>query len=178
MNGERDEETAGPGRVVVGVSGDSLASLAALRVAAREARRSGRALVAVLAWEPPEGEALYLRHPDPAWAAHWRGVARARLAGAFDEAFGGEPPGVTVERRLVRDGPGRALCEVASRPEDLLVVGARGGWWRGRIRRYAEAHARCPVLVVPAPVVPVALRRALRRARPADFAVRPGPAPS
>ncbi|QCX79951.1 Universal stress protein family protein [Streptomyces sp. YIM 121038] len=173
MNGERDEETAGPGRVVVGVSGDSLASLAALRVAAREARRSGRVLVAVLAWEPPEGEALYLRHPDPAWAAHWRGVARGRLAGAFDEAFGGGPPGVVVERRPVWDRPGPALCRVASRPEDLLVVGARGGWWRGRVRRYAEARAVCPVLVVPAPPVPVALRRALRRARPVDFAVRP-----
>ncbi|MEV0444340.1 universal stress protein [Streptomyces spectabilis] len=173
MNGEWDDETAGPGRVVVGVSGDSLASLAALRVAAREARGTGRTLVAVLAWEPPEGEALYLRHPDPAWAAHWRGVAQERLAGAFDEVFGGGPPGVVAERRLVRGRPGPALCRVASRPEDLLVVGVRrGGRWPGRVRRYAEAHAACPVLAVPAPPEPVALRRALRRARAADFAAQ------
>ncbi|QDQ14473.1 universal stress protein [Streptomyces spectabilis] len=176
MDGERDErheETAGPGRVVVGVSGDSLASLAALRVAAREARRSGRTLVAVLAWEPPEGEALYLRHPDPAWAAHWRGVARERLTGAFDEAFGGGPPGVVAERSVTRGRPGPVLCRVASRPEDLLVVGVRrGGRWPGRVRRYAEAHAACPVVAVPAPLEPVALRRALRRARAEDFAVR------
>ncbi|TGA93813.1 universal stress protein, partial [Streptomyces sp. MZ04] len=52
-------------RVVVGVSG-SPASLAALRVGVDEARRAGRVLVAVIAWEPPEGEGLYARRPDRA----------------------------------------------------------------------------------------------------------------
>ncbi|MEB8342254.1 universal stress protein [Streptomyces endophyticus] len=85
-----DGERVG-GRVVVGVGG-SPASLAALRSAVAEARRSDRPLVAVLAWEPPEGEAMYRRWPDAAWARHWYEEARARLAAAFEEALGGLPP--------------------------------------------------------------------------------------
>ncbi|WP_447041000.1 universal stress protein [Streptomyces sp. DSM 118878] len=151
------------GRVVVGVSG-SLASLAALRAAADEARRSGRLLVAVTAWEPPEGEALYLRHPDPAWARQWRAEARARLDGAFDAVFGGAPPGVRCERRVVRARPERALPGLAVHPYDLLVLGTRPGRRRpGRLRRRVGARALCPVLTVPAPAVPRGLRRTLRR---------------
>ncbi|MEI5097759.1 universal stress protein [Streptomyces sp. PmtG] len=168
MNGERDEAAAG--RVVVGVGGTSLADLAALRAAAREARRGGRTLVAVTAWEPPEGESLYLRHPDKEWARHWEAVARESLERAFAEAFGGEPGGVAVERRVVRGPAERVLCGVASRLEDLVVVGVGRGWPRGRVRRRVEARAVCPVLVVPAPGVPRRLRRALRRATVADFA--------
>ncbi|GAA2079276.1 hypothetical protein GCM10009801_36720 [Streptomyces albiaxialis] len=161
----------GPGsaRVVVGVSG-SLASLAALRAAAREARQRGATLVAVTAWAPPEGERAYLRRPDRAWLRHWRDEARARLDRAFDEAFGGTPPGVpAVERRVVRDRPGPALCAAASEPEDRLVLGARAG----RVRRYVLAHARVPVLTVPAPAEPRRVRRALRRVSAADFVAGP-----
>ncbi|MGW7309631.1 universal stress protein, partial [Streptomyces sp. NPDC054835] len=64
-------------RIVVGVSG-SLASLAALRQAAALARRDGAELLAVLAWEPPEGEAAHARTPDRAWARLWADEARAR----------------------------------------------------------------------------------------------------
>ncbi|WP_431983394.1 hypothetical protein [Streptomyces qinglanensis] len=71
-----DGGAAGPGRLVVGVSG-SLASLAALRAAAREAAGTGRPLLAVLAWEPPEGEAGYMLRPDRIWAENWRRQARA-----------------------------------------------------------------------------------------------------
>ncbi|MEU2559830.1 universal stress protein [Streptomyces longispororuber] len=177
MEGVSGAGVAGGGRVVVGVGGTSPTAVAALRAAAREALRSGRRLVAVLAWEPPEGEALYLRHPDPAWAEYWRAAARERLAAAFDEAFGGAPPGVDVERCVVRDRAGRALCRVASGPGDLVVLGARAGRRRGRVRRYVDARARCPVLIVPVPPVPRGVRRALRRATVADFAVRPSPTP-
>ncbi|MGW0536862.1 universal stress protein [Streptomyces sp. NPDC003032] len=159
------------GRVVVGVSG-SLASLAALRVAAEEARRGRRVLVAVIAWEPPEGEALYLRHPDRAWARHWQAEAGARLDRAFDEVFGGAPPGVESERRVVRARPGSALSEVASRPDDLLVLGTRPTGSRPtRTHRHARARTTCPILVVPSPRVPRRLRRALRRVRAEDFAL-------
>ncbi|GHE93129.1 hypothetical protein GCM10018785_68910 [Streptomyces longispororuber] len=173
VSGERDGGGAAAGRVVVGVGGTAPASLAALRAAAAEALPSGRRLVAVHAWEPPEGEALYLRRPDPAWAELWRRAARERLATAFDEAFGGAPPGVDAERCVVRDRPGRALCRVASGPGDLLVLGSRGR--RGRARRYVEARAGCPVLLVPVPSLPRGVRRALRRVTVADFAVRPSP---
>lgn len=144
---------AAAGQVVVGVSG-SLASLAALRTAARAARDSGRVLVAVLAWEPPEGEVLYVRSPDS----------------AFEEAFGGTPSGVTVVRRVVRARPDRALCRLAAHPDDLLVLGARAGARRAAVRRQVSAHARCPVLTVPAPAFARRERRALRRAMARDFA--------
>ncbi|MER5903947.1 hypothetical protein ABT150_28235 [Streptomyces mirabilis] len=74
---------AAAGQVVVGVSG-SLAGLAALRTAARD---SGRVLVAVHAWEPPEGEVLYVRNPDGAWAARRAREAAARLDRAFEELW-------------------------------------------------------------------------------------------
>ncbi|THC49425.1 universal stress protein [Streptomyces sp. A1499] len=162
---------SGDGRVVVGVSG-SLASLAALRAAAEAARRSGRPLVAVTAWEPPEGEALYLRRPDPAWARHWRAEARARLDGAFDAAFGGAPPGVGSERRVVRGRPANALPGLAVHPYDLLVIGTRPGRRRpSRLHRGIGARAVCPVLTVPAPAAPRGLRRTLRRMTAEDFAL-------
>ncbi|MFJ2829902.1 universal stress protein [Streptomyces sp. NPDC087263] len=156
------------GRVVVGVGG-SLASLAALRVAAHAARESGRTLVAVLAWEPPEGEALYVRNPESAWAAQCEREARARLDRAFDEVFGGAPQGVTVRRRVIRARPDRVLCAWAADPGDLLVLGARTGPRRAAVRRRVLARARCPVLLVPAPAFPRRERRALRRATTGDF---------
>ncbi|WP_405783837.1 universal stress protein [Streptomyces sp. NBC_01378] len=155
------------GQVVVGVS-DSLGGLAALRAAAEQARRSGRVLVAVLAWEPPEGEGMYARRPDRQWARYWHGEARARLDRAFAEALGGPPRDVDLVRRVVRAGPGRALRDAVAGPDDLLVIGVHARrMWRGRIHRYVVAHAGCPVLTVPAP--PLA-RHGLRRVTAGDFA--------
>ncbi|MEU5901608.1 universal stress protein [Streptomyces venezuelae] len=157
--------------VVVGVSG-SLASLAALRAGAEQARRGGRVLVAVLAWEPPEGEGLYLRHPDAEWARHWYGEARGRLDRAFDEVFGGPPRGVVSERRVIRGRAGRVLCDVAAHPDALLVIGARPHWRPApRTHRYVHAHATCAVLTTPAPRLPKGVRRTLRRMTPTDFAL-------
>ncbi|MEU6994456.1 universal stress protein [Streptomyces sp. NPDC046465] len=159
------------GRVVVGVGG-SLASLAALRAGAEQARRGGRVLVAVLAWEPPEGEGRYLHRPDPEWARHWWMEARGRLDRAFDEAFGGMPPGVVAERRVIRSRPGPALCGLAADPDDLLVLGTRPArHGTTGIHRYLRAHAPCAVLTVPAPRKPRGFRRTLRRMTPQDFAL-------
>ncbi|MFI8852044.1 universal stress protein [Streptomyces sp. NPDC053499] len=171
------------GRLVVGVSG-SLASLAALQAAAREARCLGRPLLAVLAWQPPDGEAGRMLRPDRIWAENWRREARARLDRAFDEAFGGDPPGVAaVERRLVRDRPWRALCATADRPDDRLVIGVRaarrGLFAAGGTTRRVLTHARCPVLTVPAPRFPALMRTRLRHARAVDFlSGGPGQAPA
>ncbi|MGH4032977.1 universal stress protein [Actinomycetota bacterium Odt1-20B] len=177
--GRTERETEGTGRVVVGVTG-SLASLAALRAAAAEARNSGRPLLAVLAWEPPEGEALYLRNPDKEWAEYWRREARTRLDRAFEEVFGGTPRGVEVARWVVRGRPAAALCGTASRPDDLLVLGSRAsarswggrvrGPARGRVLRRVLRRAGCGVLVVRAPALPRGLGRALRRVSVEDFA--------
>ncbi|WP_327352365.1 universal stress protein [Streptomyces sp. NBC_01304] len=160
------------GRTVVGVTG-SAASLAALRTAADEARHGGRRLVAVLAWEPPEGEAAYLRRPDRAWAAYWEEEAQARLRRAFDEVFGGAPPGVETEHRVVRARPWRALLAAAPDPDDRLVVGAGRGFGGGRVGRRLRRGADCAVLTVPKPRLTKETRRALRRATPTDFARSP-----
>ncbi|MEV5974061.1 universal stress protein [Streptomyces sp. NPDC051921] len=159
-------------RIVVGVSG-SLASLAALRRATALARRDGAGLLAVLAWEPPEGEALHARMPDRAWARTWADDARLRLAQAFDDALGGVPPGVPVERRIVRDAPAAALVAAADEPGDLLVLGvtrARGRFGRPRRRPVLRAvmeGAEGPVVVVPGPVLRRGEARVLRRHAPA-----------
>ncbi|MEU7511984.1 universal stress protein, partial [Streptomyces sp. NPDC042898] len=99
-------------RVVVGVSG-SLASLAALRYATALARRESAPLLAVLAWEPPEGEALYARRPDRDWARLWGDDARNRLRSAFADALGAAPEDLAVERRTVRAAPAAALRAAA-----------------------------------------------------------------
>ncbi|QPK50332.1 universal stress protein [Streptomyces gardneri] len=155
-------------RVVVGVSG-SLASLAALRCATALARRESVPLLAVLAWEPPEGEGLYARRPHREWARLWGEDARDRLRSAFADALGAAPVDLAVERRIVRDAPAAALRAAADRPGDLLVVGAatrRGVLARLRRRRVLRAvqdHADCPVLTVPGPVLRPGEARVLRR---------------
>jgi nucleotide-binding universal stress UspA family protein len=157
-----------PCRIVVGVSG-SPASLAALRRAVAEARRCGRPLVALSAWEPPEGEALYCRWPDPQWARHWYAAARTRLADAFEHACGGVPADIDVTLRVERARPGPALLDLAAHPDDLLVLGTRPGLRRGPVRRHVRRHARCPVLTVPLAQPDRADLRALRRLVPTDF---------
>lgn len=120
-------------------------------------------LVAVLAWEPPEGEVLHARNSDSAWAARCAREAAARLDRAFEEAFGGTPS-------VVRARPDRALCRLAAHPDDLLVIGARARARRAAVRRQVSAHARCPVLTVPAPAFARREYRALCRATARDFA--------
>ncbi|MER5708561.1 universal stress protein [Streptomyces sp. NPDC002122] len=154
-------------RVVVGVSG-SLASLAALRYATALARRESAPLLAVLAWEPPEGEALYARRPDRDWARLWGDDARNRLRSAFADALGAAPEDLAVERRTVRAAPAAALRAAADRPGDLLVVGAasrRGSLARLRRRpvlRAVQGRAVCPVVTVPGPVLRPGEARVLR----------------
>lgn len=161
------------GRVVVGVSG-SLGSLAALRRAAAEARSSGRVLLAVLAWTPPGGETGYRRAPCPQLAKVWEDGAVQTLCTAFEEGLGGRPSDLRLQPLVVRAEAGRVLCELADRPDDLLVVGAgrRGALARlshAGVSRHVLAHAGCPVLAVPPVELPKGVERALRRLDPADF---------
>ncbi|WP_346164015.1 universal stress protein [Streptomyces bangladeshensis] len=160
-----DERT---GKVVVGVS-DSLAGLAALRRGIQEARTTGRTLVAVRAWEPPEGEALYLRQPEPSWARLWADDARQRLERAFDLAAGGPPADLRIVRRVVRGSAGPVLCSIAASPDDLLVIGMarpRGPFarlHRRPVHRFVPARAECEVLVVAGPRLLPREARILRR---------------
>ncbi|MBC3842499.1 universal stress protein [Streptacidiphilus sp. 4-A2] len=167
-----------PGRVVVGVSG-SLGSLAALRRAVVEARRSGRPLLPVLAWTPPGGELGYRRSPCPQLAKVWEDNAVEQLCNAFEEGLGGRPTDLLVQPMVVRADPGSSLCEIADDPSDLLVVGAgrRGGLARlghAGVSRFVLAHAGCPVLAVPPPELPRGTARALRRLDLGDLVRRGG----
>ncbi|WP_042387177.1 universal stress protein [Streptacidiphilus melanogenes] len=179
---------ARPARVVVGVTG-SAGSAAALRMAVAEARSSERVLVAVLAWEPPGGEAAYRLAPDPDLVRIWERAAIERLDSAFAQALGGSadasagtvggvPDDVALERVVVRGPAAYALTGLAERADDLLVLGAGARrplarLLRGAVRRRALAHAHGPVMLVapPAqpPALPRAVRRELRRLTPEDF---------
>ena len=145
----------GTRRVIAGVNG-SVRSLAALRVGAAEARAADAELLPVLAWTPVGGEIAYIRSPCPPLLHVWEQAARDRLHTALDVAFGGLPGELAVHPVLVRGAPGPSLVWIARRADDLLVVGC-GGWGRlgfalhGSVSRYCLAHARCPVLAVPAP---------------------------
>ncbi|MDQ0989685.1 universal stress protein [Streptomyces sp. V3I7] len=140
-------------RVVVGVSG-SLGSVTALRRATAEARRRGAELWPVLAWEPPGGELATQRSPACSLVAEeWQRLARARLISALDDVFGETCPHLPLCALVVRGTPGRSLVAIASRDDDVLVVGTGQRGWRrafsGRVARYCVAHASCPVLAVP-----------------------------
>lgn len=164
---------AGTRRVMAGVNG-SVRSLVALRAGAAQARAAGAELLPVLAWKPAGGEMAYARCPCPLLLRVWEQDACDRLRTAVDEAFGGMPEGLVVHPAVVRGPPGPVLVWAADRPGDLLVVGC-GGWGRlgsvvhGAVGRYCLAHARCPVLAVPAPEM-IRELRSRHHWRPGDFA--------
>jgi nucleotide-binding universal stress UspA family protein len=140
-------------RVVVGVHG-SLGSLQALRAAADEARERQAVLMPVIAWTPPGGDFAERSHPSPYLRQIWRDAARQRLAEAFEAALGGVPDDLPVQARVERGEVGPVLTDVASRPDDLLVIGTGRRSpivraLRKSVGRYCLAHARCPVLAVP-----------------------------
>jgi nucleotide-binding universal stress UspA family protein len=150
-------------RVVIGVSG-SVANLAALRVAVDQARGSGAPLVALHAWKPVGGEIAYRRAPCPVLLDVWKQAARDRLMTAFEEAFGGVPDDVRIDRVLMRAEPGPALIYVAGHPTDLLVIGTGRrsqptGTFHIGVSHYCLSHASCPVLAVPPPDMIHDLRR-------------------
>lgn len=159
-------------RVIVGVSG-SPGSLPAVRYAAELARAHQAPLLPVLVWQPPGGEFAERSNPAPALRDLWADAASARLNGALQTAFGGLPPAVPIEPQLVRGEPGRSLVEVASKPGDLLVIGAGRRHLLSRalhagVSRYCLAYARCPVLAVP----PSPLDQALGRFGLRGWAIR------
>jgi nucleotide-binding universal stress UspA family protein len=135
------------GVVVVGVDG-SPGSDHALLEAAADARRRHATLRIVHVWS-------YLDQPvesfDPSFG---REAAEALLAESVRSA-GGALAGLDVEAREVCDLAARGLLD-AARDADLVVVGARGlggfrGLLLGSVSQQVAQHARCPVLIVPAP---------------------------
>ena len=152
-------------RIVVGVHG-SLGSLQALRYAADEARRRDVPLVPVLAWLPPGGDLAERRSPSRYLREAWLDAAWERLWTAFDAGLGGVPADIKLEPHVVRGETGLVLVDIASSPEDLLIIGTGSRSTLGRLLRRSAgrcclAHARCPVLAVP----PSAMMEEMSRGR-------------
>jgi nucleotide-binding universal stress UspA family protein len=112
-------DRAGP--VVVGVDGAARASVAAARVAAREAALRGVALVVVHARQttvPDVVDERLLRQATDADRAY---RSAQRIAGRLRRAH----PGLEVRLHLPDDDPAHGLLK-AARDAQLLVVGSRG----------------------------------------------------
>jgi nucleotide-binding universal stress UspA family protein len=148
-------------RIVVGID-DSPAGLAALQWAVSQAMSCQARLVAVRSWAlglPRHGgrRHRHLAHPRVVLffnGAEQRDASAKLVRDAFLAATGGQPRDVTVTVRTPEGDPGAVLTGIATRADDLIVVGQkhRPAWWRGRrasVSRYCRLHAGCPVVVVP-----------------------------
>ena len=137
----------GERRIVVGVDG-SVPSKAALAWAVKQARLTGAAVEAVIAWELP---ATY-GYPVPvAPDIDYGGLAAEVLAGAIAEVSSpGEP--VKIRSTVAEGNAARVLLD-ASAGAELLVVGSRGhgGFVEallGSVGQHCVHHATCPVVVI------------------------------
>lgn len=153
-------------RIVAGVSGRP-GNLPALRYAADLARACDAGLMFVHAWAPAGPEFVAWQFPADPLAHPWRDDAWQRLWHALDLAFGGLPADISAEPVIMRGSPGQVLVSTACGEGATLVVGAgrRGAVGRlrhGQVGRYCLAHASCPVIAVPAPVLDRATVRAAR----------------
>jgi nucleotide-binding universal stress UspA family protein len=148
----REQESPIPDRGVVAVGVDgSPESVAALALAAELAEGWGATLLAVHTWrevadEP--GRGIY-RVPED-WDK-MASDATALLAAAVDSVQSAHPD-LSIERRVVADGPLSALLDVAPGAR-LIVVGSRGarpkpGMLMGSTSRGLVEFCPCPVLVV------------------------------
>ena len=140
-------------RIIIGASG-SPGSLRALRYAQHLARDYHATLMPVLAWLPPGGDLADRRTPNEELRRIWAHDAHHKLHDTLTLAWGISPTGLPVQPLVQRGKPGPVLAGAASRPGDLLLIGAgrRGALARtagGRVSRYCLAHAACPVLALP-----------------------------
>lgn len=142
------------GRIVVGVDG-SKGARTALAWAVAEAGLRHSLLEVVFAW----GDIGVRIAQASDWA---KAVTVEMEEEAARELVDGELKAVMGDRRDVdvqvttKPGEGAAALLAASVDADLLVVGSRGmggfeGLLLGSVSHKCIEHARCPVLVVPAP---------------------------
>lgn len=143
--------------IVVGIDG-SPNSVEALRVAVRLGLRDGAKVEAVHAFQWYAGAqyafGLAEVYASPGNALNAESDAKAILDKAVEEAFG-DAPIEHLQLRPVEGGASEVLTALAAKA-DLLVVGARGysgplAILLGSTAQACVRHAKCPVLVVPAP---------------------------
>lgn len=148
--------------VVVGVDG-SRGSVAAIALAAREARYRNAPLIAVQAYAgerlldvPPEEEApacvpADVERADRERAERERAAAESRLRETVRDALGDQAD--QVQLRIVLGLAGRRIVEIARQARaQLIVLAAHGStsMLLGTVSQYVLRKAPCPVLVVPA----------------------------
>jgi len=147
----------GVGRVLVGTSG-SPGSLRALRYGEGLARAHDAVLVPVIAWELPGGDRAYRISGSHELGKACREIAARQLRDALIAVWGEVPGDPLVQPHVERGPAGWVLVNLASRPDDVLVVGAgrRGALGHmvfSKVSRYCVAHAQCPVIAVPPPAL-------------------------
>jgi nucleotide-binding universal stress UspA family protein len=134
-------------RIVVGVDGSD-SSKAALAWAVRQARLTGAAVDAVIAWEFPATGA----YPMPSVAEiDFEEIAAEMIADAVAEASAMAGP-VKITSKVVEGNAAQVLLH-ESAGADLLVVGSRGhgGFTEallGSVGQHCVHHATCPVVVI------------------------------
>ena len=135
--------------IVVGVDG-SAPSRAALAWAVRQARLTGAAVEAIIAWEYPAAYG-YTMPAAPEINYNYEEMAAEVLASTIAEVCGqGEP--VKISSRVVEGNAAQMLLD-ASAGAELLVVGSRGhgGFVEallGSVGQHCVHHATCPVVVI------------------------------
>lgn len=139
-----------PGLVVVGVDG-SESSLAAVEVAAREARLRGAKLRVVHAFIWPVMQVSLGPSPLGPPDGGLQNMADRLVEEAVERART-KAPEVEISSEVVTGEP-LTVLEAESHTADLVVVGSRGmgafvGLLLGSTAVHLAAHGRCPVLVV------------------------------
>ena len=143
------------GNIVVGVDG-SAASLAALRLAVREAKIRGVGVDAVRIWSMPIIDGVAALGPAVLPWTELADSARVALDRAITTAVGDEPE-VAIRRFVVEGSPAYRLVGMAA-DAPLIIVGSRGeggflGLLLGSTAQQVLHHAPCPVIVVPEPAI-------------------------
>lgn len=146
------------GAIVVGVDG-SVFSRAALRWAIAEGRQWSVPVVAVLAWHldslvcaslPITGVPV---HPHETWEATFQRFLDGTVHRVCAETGGPRP----ITRPIA--GLAADVLVEQSRDARLLALGSHGHGWLsgsviGSVADHCLHHAACPVLVIPAGIVP------------------------
>jgi nucleotide-binding universal stress UspA family protein len=140
------QQAAKAGRIIVGIDG-SLASIGAMRWAARQASLTDSILDVVMTWDWPPSHGWAMPFPsgyDP----------EESVRKALDEAvteLRTSYPAIDITARVVHEHPAPLLVE-ESKGADVLVLGSRGhgefaGMLIGSVSEFCATNAHCPVLV-------------------------------
>jgi nucleotide-binding universal stress UspA family protein len=135
----------GQRRIVVGVDG-SVPSKAALAWAVGQARLTGAAVEAVIAWEFP----AITGYPVPVSDVDWEDLAARAVSEAITDVAADAH--VEIATKIRKGNAAQMLLEEAA-DADLLVVGRRGhgGFVEallGSTGQHCVQHATCPVVVI------------------------------